>query len=333
MNISIAMATYNGARYLQDQLNSFVTQTRHPDELVVCDDASTDSTLDLLTRFKKTAPFKVFIHANNKRIGYVQNFGQAMAYCSGDLICLSDQDDVWLPDKLAEVEAFFSENEQSLLLINDQLLADVDLNTSSLTKLGNYKKFGWGGSGFISGCSTTLRHCLLDVALPIPDIGITHDSWIHWVAGFLDQRFVLDKALQIHRRHGANESDSFVSDPSGVTIAEYLSTAWTSVRRDIRPWLYQRLSMNIELAKRLNQAAKLSESTHPLINTRLDQHLNRLSKQRVVISARLDILNSSWPLSLLYASAALIRGQYKIFGGFSGYLRDCLSARQKNRAT
>ncbi len=95
------MATYNGAKYLEEQLASFVVQSQLP--LVVCDDGSADATLEILHRFAHSAPFPVRIVCNDERLGYGDNFLKAASLCEGDWIAFSDQDDVWLPDKLRQI--------------------------------------------------------------------------------------------------------------------------------------------------------------------------------------------------------------------------------------
>ena len=101
--ISIAMATFNGARFVERQLNSFLKQTQLPSELIVCDDESTDSTIDIIDAFSRSAPFPVVVVANPRRLGYTANFLRAARRCSGDLIAFSDQDDEWLPEKLTRI--------------------------------------------------------------------------------------------------------------------------------------------------------------------------------------------------------------------------------------
>ena len=98
--ISIAMCTYNGEAYLNGQLVSFVKQTQRPDELVACDDGSTDNTLQVLDQFSKEAPFPVRVYRSQQRLGPTKNFEKALSLCSGDFIFLSDQDDVWMPQKV-----------------------------------------------------------------------------------------------------------------------------------------------------------------------------------------------------------------------------------------
>jgi len=99
--LSVAMCTCNGAPYLRAQLRSLAAQSRVPDEVVVCDDVSSDATCDIIADFATRAPFPVRLHVNARRLGWTKNFEQAVALCDGELIALSDQDDVWYPYKIA----------------------------------------------------------------------------------------------------------------------------------------------------------------------------------------------------------------------------------------
>src|SRR5690242_8630981 len=101
VSFSIAMGTYNGATYLPAQLESLLNQDLAPLELVVGDDGSTDDTLAILKNFSVRAPFPVRITSNPKQLGYGENFLQAASRCTGDWVAFCDQDDVWLPSKLA----------------------------------------------------------------------------------------------------------------------------------------------------------------------------------------------------------------------------------------
>ena len=122
--VSIAMAAYNGADYLSEQLSSFLLQTRLPDELVVCDDASSDSTVSIIEEFALRAPFEVRLIKNKQNLGYIRNFEKALSLCQGDLIFLSDQDDVWFPEKVCYIEKFFLKDAARLLVIHDGKLFD-----------------------------------------------------------------------------------------------------------------------------------------------------------------------------------------------------------------
>ena len=187
MRLSIAMATWNGARYLREQLDSFRGQTRLPDEVVVCDDHSTDGTATILEEFRRTAPFPVNVSINPKQVGYVGNFEQAVRLCDGDLIFLSDQDDVWLPEKLAEHEAVYRSRPEVGMVFSDATIVDSDLVPLSLSvyeyagvtpkRLGRFAA-GRGLDLFIRkpiayGCAVSIRSDLRPLILPIPP------HWVH----------------------------------------------------------------------------------------------------------------------------------------------------------
>ena len=111
-----------------NNLIAFSVQTRLPDELVVCDDVSIDGTIEILQEFVKAAPFSVRIYQNNKNLGHEVNFGKVIDLCEGDIIFLSDQDDVWFPEKLATVELCFKLNDKALLFVNDVEITDGSLH-------------------------------------------------------------------------------------------------------------------------------------------------------------------------------------------------------------
>src|SRR4051794_13032642 len=107
MKFSIAMTTFNGERYLREQLDSLSAQDRLPDELVVCDDGSSDGTLEMVRAFAASSPFEVRLVENDERLGVTGNLEKAISLCDGELIALCDQDDVWRSDKLQRLEQMF----------------------------------------------------------------------------------------------------------------------------------------------------------------------------------------------------------------------------------
>lgn len=229
MKISIAMATCNGAGYLQEQLDSFLAQTRRPDELVVSDDASTDATLDILSRFRENAPFDVRIIRNSSNLGYAGNFSRALCETAGDLVFLSDQDDVWFPDKLETVEAAATDS-NSLVLMNDAVLTDQDLNEAGVTKLGQIRSAGLSDSRFVMGSCAAIRRGFLDLVLPIPPDYPAHDGWIIRIAEGVGGRSLVEKPLQYYRRHGNNESPFIANRTAPVTRLDLLKHRVATVR-------------------------------------------------------------------------------------------------------
>src|SRR2546426_7664709 len=100
IRLSVVMCTYNGAKYLDDQLRSLEKHSRPPDEIIFLDDCSTDSTADIIAAFASRAPFEVHLYVNPQNLGTTKNFEAAIRRCTGDVVALADQDDFWLPHKL-----------------------------------------------------------------------------------------------------------------------------------------------------------------------------------------------------------------------------------------
>jgi len=122
--VSVALCTYNGARFLDAQLASLAAQTYRPLELVVCDDRSTDDTLAVLAKFASTAPFPVHIVQNEAQLGYKANFKKAARLCRGELVAFCDQDDVWSPAKLEACCERFGDPDV-VLVIHDAAVCDA----------------------------------------------------------------------------------------------------------------------------------------------------------------------------------------------------------------
>ncbi len=211
------MATYNGAQYIQEQLQSFVDQTRQPDELVITDDCSTDNTLEIIKAFAATAPFEVCWERNEKNLGYTGNFNQALMRTTGDLVFLSDHDDVWFPDKLERMERYAIDNPDALVVMNDAALTDANLKDTGLTKQGQIASMGTTNSCFVMGCCAVVRRELLDICLPIPAEYKGHDDWIVKMAEGVGRKHMVSDVLQWYRRHDENVSQMIANRTSKVT--------------------------------------------------------------------------------------------------------------------
>jgi glycosyltransferase involved in cell wall biosynthesis len=134
MRTSIALATYQGARFLSQQLDSFLHQNRPPDELCVSDDASTDETLDMVRAFSSTAPFPVKLVVNSNRGGVNKNFENAASHCTGDVILFSDQDDVWLPSHIERLVLPMERDARIMAVASDSQFVDETLEFSGGTQ-------------------------------------------------------------------------------------------------------------------------------------------------------------------------------------------------------
>lgn len=209
MKTSIALATYNGDKFLQEQLESYLIQTVLPDELVIVDDCSKDNTLMIINTFKETAPFDVKVYLNETNLGYTQNFNKALQLCNNDLIFISDQDDVWLPNKIEYMVNSASSHPDKDVFISDASIVNNNLNFSGITLMAQFQKFGLDESTFGHGCCTVIRKILLDqIILPIPVNFQGHDSWISKIANTFHLRLIHTEILQLYRIHDSNTSNT-----------------------------------------------------------------------------------------------------------------------------
>lgn len=206
MKLSIALASYNGERFIGEQLQSFLEQTRHPDEVVISDDASTDRTLEIVEAFRAKAPFHVKLIRGRGRQGFVANFNRALEHTTGDLVFLSDQDDVWFPRKIEVMAAKAVEQPGAWVLMCDAALTDERLQDVGITKLDQIRAAGLPMTYFAMGCCAVVRRQFLDLCLPIPSNFKSHDVWLVKIADGLGRKYVAGDVLQYYRRHGSNTS-------------------------------------------------------------------------------------------------------------------------------
>src|SRR5713226_920848 len=127
MKMSVTLCTYNGERFLYEQLASIQAQSRRPDEVVICDDASTDRTVVIAREFAASASFPVRIFVNEHTIGSSKNFERAIGLSEGEIIALSDQDDVWVKDKMFVIERLFMEFPDTSVAFSDAEMVDEAL--------------------------------------------------------------------------------------------------------------------------------------------------------------------------------------------------------------
>ena len=216
--ISIALCTFNGAPYLSEQLDSYLSQSRQPDEVIICDDRSSDQTLSILEGFAKKAPFDTKIFINDNTLGVTQNFEKAIRLCTGDVIALSDQDDVWLPNKLHLIESEFICNQDIQCVFSDAQIVDKNLtplNYSIWTVAGlserKLRKILRNGmfdnvlnQYLVTGCAMAFRSECRKYVLPIPP-GWFHDAWISFITSCLGEMKPLPLSFVLYRQHPSNQ--------------------------------------------------------------------------------------------------------------------------------
>lgn len=223
--LSVAMATYNGARWLDAQLDSILAQIGAQDELVIVDDASRDGCAERIDE-RRDRRIRLLRNANN--CGVRVSFERAMGACRAPFLFLSDQDDVWLPGKVDALTAALAGG--AILAISDASVIDGEgrvVEPSFMARRGGFR------GGFVHtlvknrylGCAMAFRRDLLDEALPIPHDVPMHDMWIGALAALRGPVAYIDRPLMQYRRHGAN-----VSPERRAGLARMLTWRWQLLR-------------------------------------------------------------------------------------------------------
>ncbi|QAU33635.1 glycosyltransferase family 2 protein [Janthinobacterium sp. 17J80-10] len=218
MKISVALCTYNGSRYLHSQLESIAAQSRLPDELVICDDASTDKTVEIISGFSQRVPFPVRLQVNPVNLGSTANFQQAILMCTGDIVVLSDQDDIWLPSKLSLMEQAFDKDEAVGAVFSDATLVDENLQPWGRTMWehvgftsGSQEKWTRGQRldvllkhVVVTGATLAFRSRYRELLLPIPTKWI-HDAWTALLISACAKVELIREPQILYRQHMQNQ--------------------------------------------------------------------------------------------------------------------------------
>ena len=260
--VSIAMATYNGAKYLKEQLDSIYAQTYKNFEVIVVDDVSTDNTVQILEKYKQEHGLIYFV--NDTNMGVTKNFEKAISLCKGELIALVDQDDVWLPNKLEVL--YENIGDYSLIYSNTEVINDngelqnktaqsiyplygVDSNTGDLYKYIVLHSF-------ILGCATMFKRELVSDLIPIYKTKRNHDWWLTVCAYNQNGIKYIDDVLFYYRHHDNNYSRG-----NGKTIFQsisgYFSKQSISSRKEKLLEQYKIVVFLLKTKKYLNNNDKL----------------------------------------------------------------------------
>jgi glycosyltransferase involved in cell wall biosynthesis len=266
--ISVALCTYNGERFLPKQLASIQQQTRLPDELVVCDDRSTDRTLEIVRGFAASVSFPVKVIENEQNLGSSKNFEKAIQLCSGDLIALSDQDDIWYPIRLERSEQELLKHPEAGLIFSDGDIID-DQDQAIGTRLWGLFSFTGTRIGellagnydlllkyrFVTGATVMFRATLRDRCLPIPP-GWLHDEWIAAIVPAFSDLRPIDEPLILYRKHTSQQ----VGSPAEAIPRWKIKDHWNTLaeaEKTNRYW--NKLSVDIKLAQTVcNTLSELS---------------------------------------------------------------------------
>jgi glycosyltransferase involved in cell wall biosynthesis len=214
MKTSVALCTYNGENYLSEQLDSILNQTVQVDEIVVCDDGSTDKTLEILLEYQEKYPgvFKIF--QNEVNLGFIKNFEKSIKICANEIVIISDQDDVWEKDKVEETLRFFEKNPQfdgvfhDLKLIDDDKIHPSYLNWKDIRhediteEIKNNELFVAlvKKGSFILGCALAIKKEALK-KYEMENFPIAHDYYIVQKLSSKNKLGFIAKSLSSYRLH------------------------------------------------------------------------------------------------------------------------------------
>jgi len=231
--ISVCMATYNGERFLRQQLETILPQLAAEDELVISDDSSTDGTLAIIESF---ADVRIRFFPGQFFHSPIFNFENALKHAAGDIIVLADQDDVWLANKLELVRASFAKEKSRpfLIVLDAQVVAEdeSELYPSVLARLR-------AGTGFWKnlydnrylGCCIAFSRDLLEKALPFPRQIPMHDIWLGQLCERIGCTEFVPVVTMKYRKHGASLTDFRIKFQPFLQIKRRLILAWSLVCR------------------------------------------------------------------------------------------------------
>ncbi len=217
--ISVCIPTYNGQEFILQQIESILNQLNENDEIVVSDDNSTDNTIAILNSLNDV---RIKIYYNEGKNGVIYNIENALKKCKGDFIFLSDQDDIWLENK---VEVSLQALQKATLVVSDCHIANhkLEIIQNSFFETNKSHKNKWLAltrNPYI-GCCMAFKKELLELALPFPKKLPMHDIWLGNVAAFYFNFSFIDNKLIFYRRHDKNASSS--SEPTKTTLYTKIS--------------------------------------------------------------------------------------------------------------
>lgn len=211
--ISVILATYNGEKFISKQLNSILQQDVAVDEIIICDDCSTDGTVQILQSYLNDNRIKLYI--NNERLGVFGNFRKAakMAVC-GNWLIFSDQDDIWVPNKISTLTRRmigFDDKVTPVLLFSDLKVIDTDDEVVAQSfwkrqkiypKQISLKSLLYGN--IVTGCSIMINYAMAKELLAIESCQYLHDEWLALIAYSFGKVQFVDEQLVLYRQHEQN---------------------------------------------------------------------------------------------------------------------------------
>lgn len=323
--VSVALCTHNGVPFIAEQVRSILHQSVPPTQIVLSDDASTDATVptvrEIVARFRAERPklpLQLIVLANTEPLGVTANFQQAVEACTGDLVALCDQDDVWAIDKLAVIiDQFVQHPELTLVHTNARLVDDrgaaigEDLVEAIGYTAGEQRAVRDGRGldvllrrNVVTGATTVFRRSLLGAALPFPTSWV-HDEWLAMVAAITGCIVFLPAPLIDYRQHGANQIGA--AKPTTAQKVDRLRVS----RSDRNALLLQRAEALAARAPQLTDRAQLDGTSKFKRNART---IDDLAAGKLAHERARSALPAARILRVIPVVAEVFTGRYQRYG-------------------
>ena len=213
--IEILLATYNGEKYLNEQIDSIINQTYTNWKLLIRDDGSEDRTLEILKEYEKRDERISILRDNKGNLGFVKNFEELLKNSSEEFIMFSDQDDYWLENKIEKYIGVLENLDveklkKPLLIHSNSFVCDEKLNILKKNFVDSKVALQYGGNGyffayFVQGSTTLINRKLIDLGLPFLKSVTLHDRYFHLLVEFFGNRIFIDESLIKYRQHRNNK--------------------------------------------------------------------------------------------------------------------------------
>ncbi len=340
--VSIALCTYFGEVFIREQLHSILNQTHLPDEIIICDDGSKDKTVKIIEDIIKNTSVCIRVFVNDENIGFIKNFEKAINLCRGDIIFLSDQDDVWFPEKIKTMLEIFIRNCNLNLVYSDAIVVDEKLNCKGVTVFATRKnaKLEQGQSRSIrnvimnpdlKGCLMAFRSDLKKIILPIPkdaqSVGWGHDHWIAQISYAVGGVYAINWPLMYYRRSSQNSGGDIYLNGKQNRI-EIINIVLSAIKMITTK---QKTIENNALLK-IKRYQLMSNRLIEIRNVRLfhecdlkllSKYITEYQQNIFAFQKRTALRNIVRPRRFLIAAKLLFSGYYsKFFRGFSSFMRD-----------
>lgn len=315
--ISVAMCTFNGSRFLPSQLASIAAQDRPPDELVVCDDGSSDGCDEILKDFCRCAPFSTQVVVNDKTLGSTKNFEKAVSLCRGEIVVLADQDDLWYRHKLKRIEEAFLRS-SAIAVFSDADLMDEQSRLLGLRlwetfsfSSGEQRRFA-NGQAFnillkrplVTGATLAFRKKCFDLLSPIP-ANYVHDRWLSFLFAIIGRyQLVLDPLIK-YRLHKGQQMG-----PGGLTLRDRIAKA-----RTIGPGSYLE---EIEQYRQLYERLEERRTSFPHSERSLEEIQRKISHLR----HRVRLRNTSAARASMVLQEMFNGGYWRYADGWKSIVKD-----------